>query len=301
MPFPSARWPWRATISPRAIPERRLNPEFVMVEIEAVIALARAAGDAILEVYERADVGEQQKSDSSPLTEADLAAHRVLMAGLAKLTPEIPVLSEESVDPGWEVRANWKRYWLVDPLDGTKEFIKRNGEFTVNIALIDDGVPVLGVVSVPVREIVYAGVSGKGAWRLDAEGCSDISTRSMKGRGSQAVPVTVVASRSHGADTVAQWLDAIGRQVGQIETRNMGSSLKLCLVAEGSADIYPRLALTAEWDTAAAQAVVEAAGGVVLAADLSPLRYNTKADLLNPYFFVLGDQGYPWRELLADR
>ena len=270
-----------------------------MVAIEAVIELARAAGDAILEVYERADLGAQEKGDTSPLTEADLAAHRVLVAGLAKLTPDVPILSEESVDPGWDVRSHWTRYWLVDPLDGTKEFIKRNGEFTVNIALIENGVPVKGVVCVPVRQIVYAGVKGKGAWRIDAAGRTPIATRSMRGRGSPGQPVTVVASRSHGADTVTEWLDAIGRQVGEIETRNMGSSLKLCLVAEGSADIYPRLALTAEWDTAAAQAVVEAAGGMVLTADLGPLRYNTKAELLNPYFFVLGDREYPWQELLA--
>lgn len=270
-----------------------------MVTIEALIELAHSAGDAILEVYERADLGEQEKGDSSPLTEADLAAHRLLVTGLADLTPDIPVLSEESVIPGWDVRSCWTRYWLVDPLDGTKEFIKRNGEFTVNIALIENGVPIMGVVSVPVHKIVYAGVQGRGAWRIDAAGRSPITTRPMRGRGTRSQPVTVVASRSHGADTVTQWLDAIAREVGEIETRNMGSSLKLCLVAEGSADIYPRLALTSEWDTAAAQAVVEAAGGLVLTAELTPLRYNTKEELLNPYFFVLGDREYPWRELLA--
>ena len=270
-----------------------------MTHIDAVIDLAQAAGAAILEVYRRADFGESSKTDASPLTEADLAAHRILVAGLARLTPGVPILSEESDQPDWTLRSGWRRYWLVDPLDGTKEFIKRNGEFTVNVALIDEGAPVLGVVGVPALNITYAGVCGVGAWRIDAAGRTAIRTRSMHGRGAAAEPVTVVASRSHGADTVAQWLDAIARRVGAIETRNLGSSLKLCLVAEGRADIYPRLAPTAEWDTAAAQAVVEAAGGAVWTADLGVLRYNTKADLLNPHFFVVGDPQYPWREVLA--
>ncbi len=271
-----------------------------MTHLDAVIALAREAGAAILDVYLREDLGESRKDDASPLTEADLAAHHMLVDGLGRLTPGVPILSEESVQPSWAERSGWRRYWLVDPLDGTKEFIKRNGEFTVNIALIEDGVPVLGVVGVPALAMTYAGVRGAGAWRIDGSGRNPIRTRSMRDRGSAAHPVTVVASRSHGADTVAQWLETIGGRVGAIETRNMGSSLKLCLVAEGSADIYPRLAPTAEWDTAAAQAVVEAAGGEVLTADLEPMRYNAKPDLLNPYFYVLGDPGYSWREVLAD-
>jgi len=273
--------------------------EFCMTHVDAVIALADAAGAAILEVYRRADLGASHKEDASPLTEADLAAHRILVEGLQRLTPELPVLSEESALPAWTERSGWQRYWLVDPLDGTKEFLKRNGEFTVNIALIDRGVPVLGVVGVPVLGLTYAGVRGDGAWRIDASGRTPIRTRAMVGRGQADAPVTVVASRSHGADTVAQWLEAIERRVGRVETRNMGSSLKLCLVAEGSADIYPRLAPTAEWDTAAAQAVVEAAGGLVLTERLQELRYNAKAELLNPHFFVIGDPEYPWREVLA--
>ena len=270
-----------------------------MTQIDAVIALAQTAGAAILAVYGREDLGEVRKADASPLTEADLAAHRILVEGLRRLAPGLPVLSEESELPDWTVRSAWQRYWLVDPLDGTKEFVSRNGEFTVNIALIDDGVPVLGVVGVPVLGRTYAGVRGVGAWRIDASGRTPIGTRAMAGRGLPDAPVTVVASRSHGADTVAQWLDAVSARVGQVETRNMGSSLKLCLVAEGSADIYPRLAPTAEWDTAAAQAVVEAAGGLVLTDELREMRYNTKDALLNPHFFVIGDPAYPWREVLA--
>ncbi len=275
------------------------NLEQGMDDVEAVIDLAREAGAAILQVYRRADLGESRKADASPLTEADLAAHRVLVAGLQRLTPGLPVLSEESAQPDWAERSTWKRYWLVDPLDGTKEFIKRNGEFTVNIALIDGGVPVLGVVGVPALDVIYVGASNLGAWRMDADGRREIRTRSMAGRGSASAPVVAVASRSHGANAVAQWLEAVGSRVGRVETRNMGSSLKLCLVAEGCADIYPRLAPTAEWDTAAAQAVVEAAGGTVLTASLEVMRYNTKTDLLNPHFYVLGDPGYPWRKVLA--
>lgn len=270
-----------------------------MTDVDAVIELARAAGAAILDVYQRDDLGESRKEDDSPLTEADLAAHGVLVAGLTRLAPEVPVLSEEAELPDWATRSGWRRYWLIDPLDGTKEFLRRNGEFTVNIALIEGGVPVLGVVSVPVLGIIYAGVRGTGAWRIDGDGRTPIRTRAMGGRGTADAPVTVVASRSHGADTVNQWLEAVSSRGGLVETRNMGSSLKLCLVADGSADIYPRLAPTAEWDTAAAQAVVEAAGGEVLTADLRTMRYNTKAELLNPHFYVIGDPGYPWREVLA--
>lgn len=246
-----------------------------MVEIEAVIALARAAGDAILEVYERADVGEQQKSDASPLTEADLAAHHVLMAGLAKLTPGIPVLSEESVDPGWEVRASWKRYWLVDPLDGTKEFIKRNGEFTVNIALVEHGKPTLGVVLAPALGRLFAGHVGHGAYVEDAAGRRPIRCRAVPAEG-----LTVVASRSHGDATALDQFLA-GRKVAALA--NAGSSLKLCLVAAGEADLYPRLGRTMEWDIGAGHAVLAAAGGKVETLAGLELGYG-KPGFDNPHF-----------------
>ncbi|MEH6543301.1 MAG: 3'(2'),5'-bisphosphate nucleotidase CysQ [Porticoccaceae bacterium] len=268
--------------------------------MDAVIELAVEAGAAILKVYEQDDFVVNTKDDDSPLTAADLAAHRVLAGGLRRLTPNIPVLSEEAEVPDFAERATWQRYWIIDPLDGTKEFVKRSGEFTVNVALIENQVPVLGVVYVPVTQLTYCGLAGVGAWRRDSESTLAITTRSMSGRGASAAqPVSVVASRSHGADMVDQWLSALEQRVDHVALCNMGSSLKLCLVAEGVADVYPRLAPTCEWDTAAAQAVVEAAGGQVVTGDMSPLRYNTKAEMLNPYFYVLGDTAYAWDDIIT--
>jgi 3'(2'), 5'-bisphosphate nucleotidase len=268
--------------------------------LDKVIDLAISAGQAILEVYEGDEFGIVQKEDDSPVTAADLAAHRVIQAGLETMLEGVPVLSEESAIPEFEERSQWQRYWIVDPLDGTKEFINRNGEFTVNIALIENCLPMLGVVHVPVTGITYAGILGQGAFKQDGNGDRNaISVRSMAGRGHKDSPVAVVASRRHGAGAVDTLLQELAENLGAVETRNMGSSLKLCLVAEGGADIYPRLAPTMEWDTAAAQAVVEAAGGVVLDAEFAPMRYNTKGELLNPYFYVIGDQSFSWKEMLS--
>jgi len=210
----------------------------------------------------------------------------------------VPILSEESTLPGWDVRRNWQRYWIVDPLDGTKEFIKRSGEFTVNIALVDNGVPVLGVVYVPVSGVTYAGIAGQGAWKYELGNETAIKTRRVATRKANGLPVEVVASRNHGAEEVNALMDRVGAELGEVATKNMGSSLKLCLVAEGEADLYPRLALTSEWDTAAAQAVVEAAGGKVIDADFNILRYNTKENILNPFFHVIGDPSFDWERLL---
>ena len=256
-------------------------------DIDQLIRIARAAGQAILEVYNRG-FEVRNKDDNSPLTEADLASHQVIIAGLEELTPQIPVLSEESASVSYETRRNWERYWLVDPLDGTREFIKRNGEFTVNIAMVEAGRPVLGVVHVPVSGAVYAGDVAHGAFLEDAAGRRQplrVATR-------RATPLRVAGSRSHAGDSLRAFL---GR-VGEHELKSMGSSLKLCLVAEGKADIYPRLGPTSEWDTAAAQAVVEAAGGSVTDTALRPLRYNQKESLLNPYFLVFGDTSVNWSE-----
>ena len=267
--------------------------------LDQVIELCRRAGDAILEVYDRnSGFDIETKSDDSPVTAADLAAHAILAKGLKPLLDGVPVLSEEGSVPDYSERAAWQRYWLIDPLDGTKEFIRRNGEFTVNVALIDAGQPTLGVVHVPVLNLTYAGVNGVGAFKYTAGSKRAIQTRSIATRRSTNLPVEVVASRSHGAEAVEQLLQRIGAELGEVSTKNMGSSLKLCLVAEGEADLYPRLALTSEWDTAAAQAVVEAAGGIVVDAKLNVLRYNQKDSLLNPFFFVMGDPGYNWRKLL---
>ncbi len=246
--------------------------------LNSIIALAKSAGTQILDVY-RNPFAVQAKEDKSPLTEADLRSHRTIAAALAALTPDIPLLSEESEHSRYEERVNWTRFWLVDPLDGTKEFVKRNGEFTVNIALIENGIPVLGVVGAPELDLWYAAEKGGGA---------------SKHRGTEApVPIRcssfepgatwrVVGSRSHPSPRLGGLLTKLGRH----EMVPMGSALKLCLVADGSADLYPRFGPTMEWDTGAAHAIVSEAGGVVVRAEGevgANLAYN-KPNLLNPQF-----------------
>lgn len=267
--------------------------------LDQVISISVAAGEAILEVYNASgDIEVDTKSDDSPVTAADLAAHKILAPALEQLVPGIPVLSEEGEMPSFDERSQWNRYWIIDPLDGTKEFIRRNGEFTVNVALIENGEPVLGVVHVPVLGITYAGAKSIGAIKQDAGGEKAIAVRAIQPRLDGKQPIEVVASRSHGAGAVDELLARIESSLGETGLKNMGSSLKLCLVAEGAADLYPRLALTCEWDTAAAQAVVEAAGGIVVDDQFALLRYNQKDALLNPFFYVIGDSSYDWKSLL---
>ena len=252
-------------------------------------ALAKQAGEKILEIY-NTEFSVEEKDDKSPLTAADMASHNTIVAGLTALTPDIPVLSEESAKIPYQERASWDTYWLIDPLDGTREFIKRNGEFTVNIALIHDGVPVLGVVHVPVSGVTYAACEGKGAIKeTPGAGEQPISIRKLPDG-----PVAVVGSRSHQGDSLKAFL----AKLGDHEIISMGSSLKICLVAEGAADVYPRLGLTSEWDTAAAHCVVEQAGGSLTDLEMNRLRYNTKDSLLNPFFFVFGDDTRNWSEYL---
>lgn len=262
-------------------------------KLDAMGAIARRAGDAILEIYEHSDFGVETKADDSPLTKADLAAHRIIVGELTATWPEIPVLSEESGEIPFAERQRWSRYFLVDPLDGTKEFINRNGEFTVNIALIDEGEPVAGVVFVPVKDQLYAGAADTGAWCEEGGSRRAISTRPVN-----PDALTVVASRRHGGEALTACMDVLSTRFGQVDTTNMGSSLKLCLVASGEADLYPRLAPTSEWDTAAAHAIVSAAGGRVVDTALAPLRYNSKDSILNPYFYVIGDADYDWDSVL---
>jgi 3'(2'), 5'-bisphosphate nucleotidase len=209
---------------------------------------------------------------------------------LGRLTPDWPVLSEEGKSIPYQVRSGWERYWLIDPLDGTREFVKRNGEFTVNIALVENGRPTLGVVYAPVLQRCYWGQRGQGAWRQDGDRPAERIAVTCPA----AQPRRIVASRSHAGDSLGGMLDRIGPH----EVVSMGSSLKLCLVAEGAADFYPRLGPTSEWDTAAAQAVVEAAGGCVTDTAGANLRYNSKESLLNPHFLVFGDPEVPWTSYL---
>lgn len=243
-------------------------------------------------VYANPDSATFTKADSSPLTLADLASDQVIDAGLTDLSPGWPILSEESAQTGYAERQRWKTFWLVDPLDGTREFIKRNGEFTVNIALIEDGQPVLGVVYAPVLDICYYAARGAGAFirrgnhpQQAIQVAQQLAGESLK----------VVASRSHSDERTA----ALLARLGDHQCISMGSSLKLCLVAEGAAHFYPRLGPTMEWDTAAAHAVVVAAGGTVCDRSGNPLQYN-KADLHNPEFFVLAKSDLPLFSLIAD-
>ena len=238
---------------------------------------ARAAGAAILEIYTGEDFEVSDKANHSPLTAADLAAHRVIKDVL--VPSALPLLSEEGRDIPYAERRQWQRFWLVDPLDGTKEFIKRNGEFTVNIALIEAGQPILGVVYVPVRDQLYFGARGLGVWKEAGGQTTSLQTVSKP----LSTPgLRVVASRSHRDAETESFLAGLT----QPEVVSMGSSLKFMLLAEGSADLYPRFAPTMEWDTAAAQAVLELAGGSLLVRDTGqPLSYN-KPELRNPHFLA---------------
>jgi 3'(2'), 5'-bisphosphate nucleotidase len=265
--------------------------------VEPLIELVDEAGKAILEIYQT-DFDVETKTDESPLTQADLAAHRLIAAGLESLAPDLPLFSEESNLPPFDVRSRWSSYWLVDPLDGTKEFVSRNGEFTVNIALISDHRPVLGVVGVPVRGQVYVGMPGSGAFRLSRNGASGPRVELGGRKRDEAAPLVVVASRSHGGERLEAYLGTLETEFGAVSRTPVGSSLKLCILAEGEADLYPRLGPTSEWDIAAAHAVLAAAGGDVWAVDGTPLEYNRKDSVLNPEFFAAADASFPWRDRL---
>lgn len=252
---------------------------------QQVITIAKQASEKILAVY-NTEFDVTSKEDNTPLTEADMAAHHEITEGLHQLTPDIPILSEESVDIPFSVREQWNRYWLVDPLDGTREFVKRNGEFTVNIALIDNHRAILGVIHTPVSGVLYYANNQDGAFKqMPGKDPQLIRTRSKP-----AEHTLVAGSRSHRGSSLKEFLEKIGDH----DIVSMGSSLKSCLVAEGSVDIYPRLGPTSEWDTAAAQCIVENAGGKLLDLSMQPLLYNKKDSLLNPHFIVIGDPNYDW-------
>ena len=251
--------------------------------LDAVERIAREAGNAIMTIYAR-EFTVEQKADNSPLTEADQAAHHVIARGLKALPLQLPILSEEDAESFSGMDAQG-RYWLVDPLDGTKEFIKRNGEFTVNIALIEHGVPVLGVVTAPALGTAYVAAEGIGAFKINTDG--QRHAIQVAGQPAAGAAWRVVGSRSHPSPDLAAWLDKLGAH----DMLPMGSSLKLCLIAEGKADAYPRLGPTCLWDTGAAHAVVRCAGGRVETLEGKPLNYSNPAEKLNPHFVVWG---YQW-------
>jgi 3'(2'), 5'-bisphosphate nucleotidase len=246
-----------------------------------VVQIARQAGEAVMRVYAEVNPAVEYKRDKSPLTQADLASHRIIDEGLMRIAPQWPVLSEESKEIPFDQRRGWQRFWLVDPLDGTKEFLKHNGEFTVNIALMEEGRPILGVVYAPAMDLMYYAARGAGAWKAEGGSVEAIRiSRAAHGR------TRVVTSRSHASieDNLGQYTS--GDEACDFVT--MGSSLKFCLVAEGAADLYPRTGPTMEWDTAAAQCVVEQAGGTVTDLEGNPMLYN-KPVLLNPGFIARGE------------
>lgn len=247
-------------------------------DLLAVVEIAKAAGEAIMAIYSQDDFSVSHKGDNSPVTAADLAAHHVIVAALAARFAEIPVMSEEAAEISWDERRQWDTYWLIDPLDGTKEFIKGNGEFTVNIALIYQGIAIAGVVYAPALDTYYYGAKHLGAWRQKAGQESP-----LQGVIHPRKPPIIVGSRSHLSHDVAEYL----QHFGDHKMLSVGSSLKFCMLAEGEADLYPRLGPTSEWDTAAAQAVLESAGGSVVCYDSGlPLTYNQKPEILNPYFIA---------------
>jgi 3'(2'), 5'-bisphosphate nucleotidase len=255
-------------------------------------AIARTAGRAIMEIY-AGDFAVEQKDDQSPLTAADLAAHHAILDGLRTLTPKLPVLSEESAEQvPWRERRDWMCYWLVDPLDGTREFVKRNGEFTVNIALIENGAPTLGVVYAPALDEMYLAWQGGHAYADERQnGEVKIGARQ------RATPLVVAGSRSHADPRMLTALEKVGAH----ELIALGSSLKFCRAAQGRVDLYVRYGPTSEWDTAAGQCVLEQAGGGVTRLDGTRLTYNTKESLLNPDFLAFGDASLDWAGLLQTK
>ncbi|MCW8333346.1 3'(2'),5'-bisphosphate nucleotidase CysQ [Vibrio sp. SCSIO 43135] len=261
--------------------------------LPSVIEIARSAGQLILDIYENKQYEAYVKSDETPVTSADIAAHKLIMKQLSELTPDIPILSEEDADISLEQRSQWERYWLVDPLDGTQEFIARSGDFATIIALVENNHPVMGVVYGPVSGVTYYAYSGKGAWKIpDMNESVRIDTHKHE-EGSQSIAIAI--SRRQDINRIT------GRMSSEwnYDLVPLGSAaLKACLVAEGAVDCYLRIGPTGEWDTAATQCIVEEAGGRILSTQLAPLSYNERETLENPNFIVLGDADLPWNDIL---
>ncbi|KKC98703.1 MULTISPECIES: 3'(2'),5'-bisphosphate nucleotidase CysQ [Photobacterium] len=262
--------------------------------IPSVIEIARESGQVILDIYQRGQFEKQIKTDNTPVTSADLAAHKLVLERLTELTPDIPVLSEEDAAIPLEERQQWDRYWLVDPLDGTQEFIAGSGDFATIIALVENNHPVMGVVYAPVSGVVYYACRQQGAWKITPEGETvAISTHKHEG---PTRSIAVAISRRQDIRAITNRLDpALNYDLVPLGS----AALKSCLVAEGAVDCYLRLGPTGEWDTAATQCIVEEAGGRILNTHLTPLSYNERHTLENPNFITLGDESLPWAEILT--
>jgi len=282
---------------------RRAGSQNLHALVPPLLRLCRKAGDTICAHYNRSSAADYEpKRDDSPLTQADLASHAILQAGLSELDRTVPVLSEESGEGTFAVRRQWSRYWLVDPLDGTREFLARTGEFTINVALIDSSRPVLGVVYLPLERAAYVGIPGDLARRYDDAGSADCSTAQLATRTLDAGrPLEVLASRRHRGARLQACLDWLDEHWGRVTRSDMGSALKFCRMANGAGDFYPRFSRCCEWDTAAGQAVLEAAGGRVVGLDGESLRYNCSDSLYSPVFYALADPTHPlWQRLLRE-
>lgn len=267
--------------------------------VQPLLVLCQQAGQAICDHYHAPGAHQyQSKGDESPLTQADIASHHILEAGLAEITPDLPVLSEESTEADKAIRRDWPVFWMVDPLDGTKEFLARTGEFTINIALIEDHLPTLGLIYLPLTGEAYVGIPGQFARKYRAPDWSPsaLATRALE----EGSAMTILASRRHRGPRLQSSLDWLEQTWGDLERDNSGSALKFCQLAAGEGDFYPRYSPCCEWDTAAGQALLEAAGGALLGLDGEPLRYNCGESLLSPDFLAIADPGHPlWQQLLA--
>lgn len=274
---------------------RELDLQALMAQVQLV---AERAGTEIMAIFgDESRWAVQHKEDDSPLTEADLAAHRVIDAGLQALAPDIPVISEEAEDIPKAERLPWARCWLVDPLDGTKEFIARSNEFTVNIALVEKGVAILGVVLAPALGLAFVAARGCGSFRMEKGVSTRLRTVPLP---AGTRPLRVVASRRHRGERDARFCTLLEQRFGPLEFGTAGSAFKICLVAEGNADVYPRFGPTMEWDTAAGQVVVEEAGGGLIDEQGRPLRYNMRDGLLNGSFLVVGAAPDVWRDICRE-
>lgn len=267
----------------------------LQVLAQSLVEICRLAGDAIKEVY-NGEVSPliKYKSDHSPVTEADNKSHAIIVDALIRLTPDIPILSEEQEIPSFAERSSWQRYWLVDPLDGTREFIDRNGEFTVNIALIENNKPILGIVYLPLDDQAYWGGDKLGAWKVGPEGKVPLQVGGLPSEN-----IRVLTSGRHHNQELALCIEKLRGQFNSLEQIKVGSALKFCRLVEGAGDIYPRFSPCCEWDTAAGQAVLEAAGGVLVTTDYQPFLYNLKESLINPHFFALASTLDKWRPVLT--